>query len=87
MTVVCVLFYSKQFMILSHLNARSLLNMAQACKEMKGLCREGLLWRRLYLKDFGSKFGKLDPYIIVLQRFNLWNIHASDCQFNLAEPY
>ena len=54
-------------MILSHLNARSLLNMAQACKEMKDICREGLLWRRLYLKDFGSKFGKFIHILLFLK--------------------
>ncbi|XP_013419769.1 F-box only protein 7-like, partial [Lingula anatina] len=41
-------------LIMSYLDAPSLCVMARVCKELKTMTREPSLWRRLYLKTFGS---------------------------------
>ena len=47
--------FSLQLLILSYLDATSLLRMSEVCTHFHSIATDALLWRQLVLRDFGGR--------------------------------
>ena len=70
-----------QTTILSYLDLKSLLAVSQTCTEMHELSQEPAIWRRLYLKRFGSMY-----LLYLLLLLSNWHIQFEYCAIVSIRP-